>query len=72
MDEAGRGPLAGPVVASAVIVRDFLFSSTVDDSKKMSAQARARAYEEILAKCTVGIGIVECDVIDKIDIYQNS
>ena len=70
MDEAGRGPLAGPVVASAVIVRDFSFSSTVNDSKKMSAKAREKAYEEILLKCVVGIGIVDCRMIDKIDIFQ--
>ena len=70
VDEAGRGPLAGPVVASAVIVRDFSFSCTVNDSKKMSAKARERAFEEILSKCVVGIGIVDCRMIDKIDIFQ--
>ena len=70
VDEAGRGPLAGPVVASAVIVRDFSFSCTVNDSKKMSAKARERAFEEILSKCVVGIGIVECGTIDQIDILQ--
>ncbi len=70
VDEAGRGPLAGPVVASAVIVRDFSFSCTVNDSKKMSEKARERAYEEILAKCVVGIGIIDCQMIDKIDIFQ--
>ncbi len=70
VDEAGRGPLAGPVVASAVIVRDFSFSSDVDDSKKMSAAARDRAYDEILAKGVVGIGVVDAGFIDKINIYQ--
>lgn len=70
MDEAGRGPLAGPVVASAVIVRDFSFSSVVNDSKKMSAKARESAYEEILAKCVVGVGIIDCQRIDQIDIFQ--
>ncbi len=70
MDEAGRVPLAGPVVASAVIVRDFSFFSTVNDSKKMTAKARERAYEEILTKCVVGIGIIDCHTIDRIDIYQ--
>ena len=72
VDEAGRGPLAGPVVASAVIVRDFSFSCRVDDSKKMSATAREAAFEEILGKCFVGIGVVESEVIDKINIYQAS
>ncbi len=70
MDEAGRGPLAGPVVASAVIVRDFLFFQELDDSKKMSAGAREKTYDEILAKCQVGIGIVEADRIDEINILQ--
>ena len=70
VDEAGRGPLAGPVVASAVIVRDFSFFSRVDDSKKMSASARTAAYEEILEKCLIGIGVVEPEKIDAINIFQ--
>ncbi len=70
VDEAGRGPLAGPVVASAVIVRDFSFSSTVNDSKKMTPGSRARAYEEILEKCVVGVGIVDQTVIDEINIFE--
>ncbi len=72
VDEAGRGPLAGPVVASAVIVRDFSFLAEIDDSKKMSARARAAAYEEILQKAIVGIGIAEAEAIDRINIYQAS
>ena len=70
VDEAGRGPLAGPVVASAVIVRDFSFSSRVDDSKKMTAAARNVAYEEILEKCLIGIGIIEPESIDTLNIFQ--
>ncbi len=70
VDEAGRGPLAGPVVASAVIVRDFSFSTRVDDSKKMTPRSRDKAYEEILAKCLVGIGVVEADEIDRINIFE--
>ncbi len=70
VDEAGRGPLAGPVVASAVIVRDFSFSSRIDDSKKMSPSAREAAFEEILEKCVIGIGAVDPPVIDKINIFQ--
>ncbi|MGH7198600.1 MAG: ribonuclease HII, partial [Candidatus Omnitrophota bacterium] len=50
VDEAGRGPLAGPVVAGAVIVRDFSFSLRIDDSKILSPAARAAAFEEILEK----------------------
>ena len=70
VDEAGRGPLAGPVVASAVIVKDFSFLSRIDDSKKMSPIARNAAYEEILEKCLIGIGIVEPEKIDTLNIFQ--
>ena len=70
VDEAGRGPWAGPVVASAVIVRDFSFEAVIDDSKKMTARSRARAYEEILTKCSVGVGVVDSDVIDEINILE--
>jgi ribonuclease HII len=64
--------LAGPVVAGAVIVRDFSFSMRVDDSKTLSAVARAAAYEEILEKCVVGIGIIDRDVIDEVNIHEAS
>ncbi len=70
VDEAGRGPLAGPVVASAVVVRDFSFVSAINDSKKMSAKARETAYQEILEKSVVGIGIVDPPLIDEWNIYQ--
>ncbi len=72
VDEAGRGPLAGPVVASAVSVRDFSFESVVDDSKKMTPAAREAAYEEILAKCDVGFAAVDHEVIDRVNILQAS
>ena len=70
VDEAGRGPLAGPVVASAVIVRDFLFSSDINDSKKMTPKAREIAYEEILEKSVVGIGVIDSPLIDEINIFE--
>ncbi len=70
VDEAGRGPLAGPVVASAVVVRDFSFSCRVDDSKKMTGPAREAAYAEIFSKSEVGVGIVDHETIDRINIYQ--
>ncbi|OIO39154.1 MAG: ribonuclease HII [Candidatus Omnitrophica bacterium CG1_02_46_14] len=70
VDEAGRGPLAGPVVASAVIVRDFSFSARIDDSKKMSAKDRIAAYDQILEKGLVGIGVVEPEGIDTLNIFQ--
>ncbi|MBI4352324.1 MAG: ribonuclease HII [Candidatus Omnitrophica bacterium] len=70
VDEAGRGPLAGPVVASAVIVRDFSFQCPIDDSKKMTARLRAAAYEEIREKSWVGVGVVDHETIDRVNIYQ--
>ena len=70
LDEAGRGPWAGPVVASAVIVRDFSFQNPIDDSKKMTALSRERAFDEILEKCVVGVGIVEPAEIDRVNILQ--
>lgn len=70
MDEAGRGPWAGPVVAAAVIVRDFSFSSRIDDSKKMSAAARDRAFSEIVEKCAFGVGVVADHVIDKVNVLE--
>lgn len=70
IDEAGRGPLAGPVVAGACILKEFTFNEEIDDSKKLSARKRERAYEEILRKAFVGIGIIDEKTIDKINIYQ--
>ena len=70
VDEAGRGPLAGPVVASAVVVRDFSFSCRIDDSKKMTAAAREKAYREILEKGRVGVAVVGHETIDRINIYR--
>jgi len=70
IDEAGRGPLAGPVVAASVILKNYNFSVKIDDSKRLSPLARERAYGEISQKAFVGIGIVPEDAIDKINIYQ--
>lgn len=70
IDEAGRGPLAGPVVAGAVILKDFDFKERIDDSKKLTAKLREKAYHEILRKAVVGIGVVDEKTIDRINIYQ--
>lgn len=70
VDEAGRGPLAGPVVAAAVILKTFRFKERVDDSKKLSAKKREKAFSEIVKKSIFGIGIVDEKTIDKINIYQ--
>ena len=70
VDEAGRGPLAGPVVAAAVILKTFRFRERVDDSKKLSANKREKAFSEIIKKSIFGIGIVDEKTIDRINIYQ--
>ena len=71
VDEAGRGPLAGPVVAAAVVVgRDF-FLTEVDDSKKLSAAQRERLYDAILkGSLGVGVGCVDHEVIDRVNILN--
>ncbi len=71
IDEAGRGPLAGPVVAASVILpRDVVFEG-INDSKKLTAQERDRLYDEIMKKAiSVGVGIVSADIIDEINILQ--
>ncbi len=71
VDEAGRGPLAGPVVAAAVIVDGPVDLPEVTDSKLLSAAVRERLYEEILRKATdVGVGMVAPEEIDRINILQ--
>ena len=78
IDEAGRGPLAGPVVASAVILPDLLSNSDyeqwegINDSKKLSAKKRERLYNRIIEypKAYVGIGIVSERKIDEINILR--
>jgi len=70
IDEAGRGPLAGPVVACAVVLRDHQFFNIIRDSKKMSARQRALAYDEILQKGYVGFGQSDPGRIDADNILQ--
>jgi ribonuclease HII len=69
VDEAGRGPLAGPVVAAAVILGPTPIIG-LDDSKKLSAKRRAALEAQILASCTVGIGMASPQEIDDINILQ--
>lgn len=68
IDEAGRGPLAGPVVAAAVIMCERRLSG-VDDSKKLTAAKRARLDAEIRANCAFGIAVVEPAEIDRLNIF---
>lgn len=70
VDEAGRGPLAGPVVAAAVLLRDFHFSNRVDDSKKLTQARRENASVEIKEKSQYAIATVGHQQIDRINILQ--
>ena len=70
IDEAGRGPLAGPVVAAAVVVHDTAFTEKIDDSKKLSAKRRERAFIDILRRSDVGIGVAQVAEIDKFNILN--
>jgi len=73
IDEAGRGPLAGPVVSAAVILPQSFPVAGVIDSKKLSAKRRAWLYQEIYSHAvSVGIGIVDPVEIDRINILQAS
>lgn len=70
VDEAGRGPLAGPVVSAAVILKSIRFENRVNDSKILSASERENAYREITDKSFFAVGMVNHRVIDKINILQ--
>ncbi len=71
IDEAGRGPLAGPVVAGAVILPQDCEILHINDSKKLSAARREELYEVILEKAVaVGVGMVGPQRIDEINILQ--
>ena len=71
IDEVGRGPLAGPVVAAAVILPKECKIEGVNDSKKLSAKKREELYDIILEKAvSYGIGIVSNERIDEINILQ--
>ncbi|NQU74280.1 MAG: ribonuclease HII [Candidatus Omnitrophica bacterium] len=70
IDEAGRGPLAGPVVAAAVFIGKALFNERIDDSKKLSPAKREKVFFEILRSCLVSVGSVNHREIDKINILN--
>ena len=71
IDEVGRGPLAGPVVASAVILPDDVEILYLNDSKKLSEKRREKLYDEIMEKAiAVGVGEVSHERIDEINILQ--
>ena len=71
-DEAGRGPLAGPVCAGAVILPEDFPVEILNDSKKLSEKKRNAAEIIIKEKACWGIGLVEHEEIDRINILQAS
>ena len=70
VDEAGRGPLAGPVVAGAVIIDPQNLIEGIDDSKKIALRKREYLYEQIIAKYIWAVGIVSVEDIDRINILE--
>ena len=71
VDEAGRGPLAGPVSVAAVILPHDLYLPKINDSKKISAKVREELYDEIMAKAVaVKATFVDAKTIDRVNIYQ--
>ena len=71
VDEAGRGPLCGPVVAAACVLPKGYHNEHINDSKKLTEKKREIAYQEIINDALAyGVGIVDAKRIDEINIYQ--
>jgi len=70
IDEAGRGPLAGPVVAAAVFLKKRKFSCRIDDCKQLSPIQRQEAYMQIIANSFYSVGVVNNRIIDHSGISQ--
>lgn len=70
VDEVGRGPLAGPVVAAAVILPEGFASAEINDSKLLSDARRRKLLPVIIAMADVGIGVVSVEQIDRINILK--
>lgn len=73
IDEAGRGPIAGPVVAAAVILKDDVYIQGINDSKQLTEKKREQLFDEINDQSiAIGIGLVHSDEIDRVNIYRAS
>ncbi len=73
LDEAGRGPLAGPVVAAAVVLPQDYINSEIKDSKQLSARKREQLFKQIKTDAlSIGLGVIEPSIIDKINILHAS
>lgn len=75
-DEAGRGPIAGPVVAACVLLENFTnknsFYEKINDSKKLSKKNRREIYLKLISTHKFGVGVVDNEIIDKINILEAS
>lgn len=73
VDEAGRGPLAGPVVAAAVILTDDAPLDGIRDSKQLTSRQRSAVYRRICRDAlAIGVGVIDAGVIDHINILQSA
>jgi ribonuclease HII len=72
VDEAGRGPLAGPVVVAAVILNRRKIPAGLNDSKQLTAEIRAALYDEILASATVSVVAAPTSIIAELNILHAS
>jgi len=71
VDEAGRGPLAGPVVAAAVVLAPGTRIKGVDDSKRLEPEQREELYDVIRVRAMgIGVGMVDAPTIDRVNILQ--
>jgi ribonuclease HII len=70
IDEAGRGPLAGPVVAACIILNRKNYPKQLNDSKKLSEKKRAEIFKELQNSAQFGIGIIDEKIIDKVNILN--
>lgn len=70
VDEVGRGPLVGPVVACACIIPKNYHLEGLNDSKKLSEKKREELYPKLIKDCIYGIGMVDAKTIDEINIYE--
>ena len=72
IDEAGRGALAGPVIASAVILDSHDIPANIDDSKKLTPKKRGEIAQNIIKRAHVGLGMASVEEIDRLNILQAS
>lgn len=72
IDEAGRGPLAGPVVAAAVVIPNKFHTFGINDSKKLNHAQRNELFHHIIEHCPYGVGIASVEEIDELNILQST